>query len=205
MLALHDTEATAPSPDTPAESATSSRSPDAHAEEALAARCKKMSYDLYASIGELASVAEGQMQLSDEVGEIPARAIAVTTEQVREWLSALRELNCSISEYARASVARVDRLQVEIALAQNAMASDLLDREACHTHTLETITRLQLDAESAAVPQTSSSRDRITPSTRVARAMKIVMQLHSGTAPFTSNEPQGYFGACNCQDKPAES
>jgi hypothetical protein len=198
MLALRDAEGTGASSD------AQSKSADAHAEEALAARCKKLSYDLYASINELASMAEGQsmVQTSDEAS---VRSITVTAEQVRAWLFALRELNCSISEYARASVARVDRLQVEMALAQNAMASDLLDREACHTHTLETITRLQLDEESAAASQASAARAaRVTPSTRVARAMKLVMQLHSSTAPFTSNEPQGYFGAGNCQDKPTD-
>lgn len=198
MLALHDTEPMGASSD------AQSKSPDAHAEEELAARCKKLSYDLYVSIDELVSVAEARqsmvVQTSDEAS---ARSIIVTAEQVQAWLSALRELNCSISEYARASVARVDRLQVEMALTQNAMASDLLDREACHTHTLETITQLQLDEESAA-SQTSSARARATPSTRVARAMNLVMQLHSSTAPFTANEPQGYFGASNCQDKPID-
>ena len=196
MLALHDAETTGASSD--------AQSTDARAEEAIAARCKKLSYDLYVSIDELASVAKGQRMMVQTSDEASLRSITVTAEQVQAWLSALRKLNCSISEYARASVARVDRLQVEMALAQNAMAADLLDREACHTHTLETITQLQLDEESAA-SQTSSARARVAPSTRVARAMNLVMQLHSSTAPFTSNEPQGYFGASNCQDKPIAS
>lgn len=197
MLALHDTKATATSPATTPSSGT--------IEEDLAARCKRLSYDIYTSIDQLASMAEGQsmMQSTDETS---TASITVTAEHLREWLSALRELNCSISEYARASVTRVDRLQVEMALAQNAMASDLLDREACHTHTLETITRLQFEEESAAAPQTlSSARARAAPSTRVARAMKTVIHLHASTAPFTSNEPQGYFGASKCHDKPAKS
>jgi hypothetical protein len=205
MLALHDTEAaTEASPEASDGSVSQSKSADAHAEELMAARCKKISFDLYTSINQLASVAEMQMTTTTIDDETFTPSIAVTTEQVRAWLSALKELNCSISEYARASVARVDRLQVEMALAQNAMASDLLDREACHTHTLETITRLQLDEDSAPTPRDTSGRARVAP-TRVARAMNLVMKLHSSTAPFTFNEPQGYFGASNCQDKTADS
>ena len=175
MLALHDAEAAA--------GAKTAKSTDAHMEEALAKKCKRLSFDLYTSIDRLASVAEQD-------------TVSVDLNELRAWLATLRELNCCISEYACASIARVDRLQIEMALAQNAMASDLLDREACHTHTLETITKLQLEEE--APPPTTRGR---TPSTRVVRAMQAVVRMHASTAPFTANAPLGYFGAAECRDE----
>jgi len=170
MIALADSEATA----------GPTKSTDAHREEVLAVYCKKLSFDIYNSINQLSYAAEDQ-----------SKNINVPIDTINSWMDQLKELNCRISEYTRASVARVDRLQIEIQLAQNAMASDLLDREACHTHTLEAIGRLQTDDEPSTTPLSSA---------RVARALKLVMQWKASTKPFTSNEPQGYFGASQCHD-----
>lgn len=179
MLALRDDEMGGVDAEVPATAHTALRleSSDAQAEEQIASQCKQLSYELYTAIDALASAVEHPTT--------PTTTVPIPMDTLRAWLCKLRELNCTISEYARASIARVDRLQIDAALAQNAMASDLLDREACHTHTLETISRMQLDDGQAM-------------STRVARAMKQVMQLHATTAPFTFSAPQGYFGAADC-------
>lgn len=179
MIAVVDSEATA---EAPAPAGGPTKSTDAHREEVLAVYCKKLSFDIYTSINKLSYTAEDQ-----------SKDINVPIDTMRSWMEQLKELNCRISEYTRASVARVDRLQIEIQLAQNAMASDLLDREACHTHTLEAIGRLQTGEEpSSSVTPLSSAR--------VTRALKLVMQWNASTKPFTETEAQSYFGAAQCRD-----
>ena len=188
MLALHDSEAAETAPDEEDAPPTARPQTASDIEKQYAQRCKALSYEVYSSIETLVT------QLESGIPD------AVSVETARSWLSNLRDLNCCLSQYARASVSRVDRLQVEIALAHNAMASDLLDREACHTTTLEAVTATQL-AVSSAVPeaasQPSSSSDA-RPRDSVERAMQLVTQLRSSTAPFTAEGTQGYFGASQC-------
>jgi hypothetical protein len=185
MLALHDTEQAG---DRNAPSATSTRGTKTTTdiEKEYAQRCKTLSHEIYSSIEKLATELES------------GNPCCVSVDTARGWLASLRELNICISQYARASVARVDRLQVEAALAHNAMASDLLDREACHTTTLEAIASAQLPCyrpdESSQPSSSSDSR----PGDSVDRAMQLVMQTHSNTAPFTSEGTHGYFGAPRC-------
>lgn len=136
-------------------------------ESKYAQKCKQISFQIYESIEKTAT----------EIERGGSDKISITT--VRGWLSSLRQLNCCLSQYAHASVARVDRLQVEIALAQNSMASDLLDREACHTTTLEAI-------------HNSYAGDS------VERAMQFVAQMRSTMSPFTEEKTHGYFGAERC-------
>ena len=64
---------------------------------------------------------------------------------------------------------------------QNFMLSDVLDREATHTRTLEEIVKLG-------------------PVGEVARAMRVVNHLHNGTATLTSDAPGSYFGSEICAD-----
>ena len=191
ILAVRDSEETpepvvAPPPP-PSESESASRT-GKNIEEAYAQRCKTLSHELYSSIDELASGVEN------------GTLCGVSVDTARVWLSSLRELNVCLSKYARASVSRVDRLQVEIALAHNAMTADLLDREACHTTTLEALAAAQLlpgqGQDRHSQPASSSSDVRTGDS--VERAMNLVMQLHSNTAPFTSEVAHGYFGAPRC-------
>ena len=129
--------------------------------------CKELSFKLHESIQKTANEIEN--------GE----GCEISSKIIHEWLHDLKKLNCSLSQYAHASVARVDRLQVEIALANNSMASDLLDREACHTATLEAI-------------HNSHAGDS------VERAMHFVSQMRCNSAPFTAEGTQGYFGAARC-------
>jgi hypothetical protein len=150
---------------------------DADIEAVYAARCKELSYELYTLIDN--AVKQVECGTSTEI----------SLDSTREWRSKLHELNCSVSQYARAAVSRIDRMQIETALVHNSMAADLLDREACHTHTLEAIASIELASRDEGVPSSSSS---------VNRAMQLVAQMHAGSAPFTCEKPNGYFGASRC-------
>lgn len=168
MIALADSEQQPPPQPT---------QPHKHRADVLAVYCKKLSFDIYNAINEIASIVEN----SNHTTQVP-------TARLNEWTSHLKELNCRISECACANTTRVDRLQIEMELMQNSMASDLLDRESVHTNTLETINQI------CAADETSSS------TTRVSRAVKIVSAWNASTKPFTCTEPMGYFGAADCHD-----
>lgn len=175
MLSLRDSEEQAPPP-APAPPRELKR------EEQVAQACKQLSYKLYTEIMALSEQADGD----DEV-------VAPRADVVR-WLKELRELNVQIGQYARMSVARADRLSIEMVLCQTAMANDLLDREATHTHTLEAIAGLQLSDGGAAVG--SGGADAyVSNSVAVTRAVRLVNSLNGGTSPFTTPEHVCYFDA----------
>jgi hypothetical protein len=187
MIALHDAET---------EEAVDGEEPpnppaqELRREEKIAAECREISYALHSAIFALAEQADAEM--SDDAEDA---TITVSRRDVHGWLEQLRELNVKVSQYARMSVARADRLQIEIAMTHSAMASDVLDRESCHTHTLESIAALQTSdsaSGSTDAPQTAANA--------VSRAIRLVTSLHSSTAPFSSTEPLGYFGAAECSE-----
>jgi hypothetical protein len=155
-------------------------SSDADIEQTYATRCKALSFDIYTLVDTALNDVES------------GRTSSISAHQAREWKEKLRELNCCISSYARAAVSRVDRMQIETALVHNAMASDLLDREACHTNTLEVIAGLETTHGDTGPSEETRAVDH------VSRALQLVSQMHSSTAPFTSEKPHGYFGAPSC-------
>lgn len=95
------------------------------------------------------------------------------------WAAEVFEVNKGVGAQSRVAAQRLDRLTVELSIMGNAMASDLLDREATHTHTIEEIVRVTSHAE-------------------VAKAMRVVSQLHGGTSHLTTDVPLSYFGAATC-------
>jgi hypothetical protein len=121
------------------------------------------------------------MALHDEMQQLLDDEEDVEHETLRAWVKEIRQLNQGVGALSRLAAQRVDRLHVEISLMQNAMLSDVLDREATHTRTLEEIVELSSVGE-------------------VARAMRVVNHLHSGTTSLTSDAPLAYFGSEVCAD-----
>lgn len=119
--------------------------------------------------------------LHDEMQQLLDDDEEVEHETLRAWVKEIRQLNQGIGALSRLAAERVDRLHVEISLMQNFMLSDVLDREATHTRTLEEIVKLG-------------------PVGEVARAMRVVNHLHNGTATLTSDAPGSYFGSEICAD-----
>lgn len=143
-----------------------------------------------ASLLEEEEVARGLRVVScDLATELRAAADVpneVDARTLRRWAEAAEELNCGVLQYARMATQRASRANVEAAMTENAMFHDVLDREATHVHTLQTLTRLSDGASSELV------------SGAVARALRVVAQLHTGTATLTSDLPMTYFGADAC-------
>lgn len=175
MLAVFDSEdAAAPAPAPPRE---------LKKEEQVAQQCKQLSFKLYNEILALSQQADGD----DEV--------VAPREDVTRWLKELRQLNVQIGQYARMSVARADRLSIEMALCHTEMANDVLDREATHSHTLEAIASLQLSGGDGATGGSSSSDAHVSNPVAVTRAVRLVNALNGSTSPFTTPEHVGYFDA----------
>jgi hypothetical protein len=148
--------------------------------EAIAQRCKSTSYELH----------EQMRRVLQHATEHEADTVVVPVATIREWMESQRALNCDLDRYARENASRIDRLHVEAVLMQSSMLYDVFDREATHSQTLETIARLTepVGAGDGANGANGS----------VARAAKVIAQLHSGTAELTSDAPLAYFGASVC-------
>ena len=110
----------------------------------------------------------------------------VSSADLTRWALLAQDVNRKVLEYARLATQRVSRMNVEAALMQSSMYADVLDREATHVHTLHTLTRLER-AQNGDMVQGG-----------LARAMRTVAQLHTGTATLTSDLPLTYFGADTC-------
>lgn len=177
-------------------------SPSAHVcpndklrEEAIAEVCRKLSYALYHEFGSLVDA-----NADDEaVVRLPVKA-------ARSLMARLKNLNQHVGAYAAAAVARVNRLQTELLLAQNAMARDVLDREATHTSTLKAITTFELEnspsvavaATSTAPSATAAAEAATRANTAVGRVSRLMLQMHASTASLTSEPAVGYFTAAEC-------
>ena len=113
----------------------------------------------------------------------------VDATALRRWADIAAEINSGILEYARLATQRASRANIEAVIMESAMFSDVLDREATHVHTLQTLTRL------------SDNPGGDIAAGAIARAMRVVRQLHTGTASLTSDLPLSYFDADACLDK----
>jgi hypothetical protein len=113
----------------------------------------------------------------------------VDATTLRRWADAAADVNSGILKYARLATQRASRANLEAVMMENAMFSDVLDREATHVHTLQSLTRL---ADGPGVDIATGA---------VARALRVVRQLHTGTAPLTSDLPLSYFNADTCLDE----
>ena len=66
----------------------------------------------------------------------------VDATDLRRWADIATDINSGILEYARLATQRASRANIEAVIMESAMFSDVLDREATHVHTLQTLTRL---------------------------------------------------------------
>lgn len=179
MLALHDDD------DDVSESESIDPPPPPHPgpgaeaiqEEAYASRCKQISFDLHSEISKFVDRLE-----KGEAADLDA-------DDARGWMGQLRELNCLLSTYARVATTRVDRMKVEIMVAQSSMASDMLDREACHTLTLESLSKM-LAADSASLGTSAPPS-----ANRVLRTTAMISAMQASTTALTTENTSCFFDA----------
>lgn len=164
------------------------RSAAADAEAEFGSRCRRSSYKLHTSIDEVV-----RAQAAD------AESAVVPVAVLREWMETARAVNVDVGRYARAAVERVDRLHVEMALMRSSMVLDVLDREGVHTHTLEQLAKVGSDGAGGSGGGAGGSGGSGA-TDAVARAMRVVGQLHAGTSALTTDAPMSYFGADVCMD-----
>ena len=122
--------------------------------EAHAALCKQQTFQMCMEIDELLGGCDGS-----------ATSVAVDREVMRGWFAKLKKANKAISKYVRAVVNERDRRDVETQILKHSMMSDVLDREATFTQTLE-----------AVVAAEGGNQDR------VARAMRFVASVNGALA-----------------------
>ena len=176
MLVVADEDSAEPPADTAsqpegANESTPTKNTQQHLAESIAQHLRERSAALHD---------EMQLALRDAVDDdTEDEFVSVPIETLRGWAADVHELNRGIGAQSRVSAQRLDRLNVELSLMHTTMLSDLLDREATHTHTIEEIIRVGSNNE-------------------VGKAMRIVHQLHGGTSNLTTDAPLSYFGAATC-------
>ena len=116
--------------------------------------------------------------------------LEVQRQTLIDWCSQLKEANKSISRYARAVTATSDRAEIELHMLKHAVFSDILDREASYTETLE------------ALSSTEPGRDRL------AKAMRFVSSVNIGLSTLAGDAPGSTEGTKICgklRDEAAEA
>jgi len=144
-------------------------------EEQLAAECRRLSFELHSEINQIAKAKEDAV---------------VGADTLQRWKRQTRAINVVVGKYARASVARIDRLHSEFALMQQAMAADVVDREATHVHTLEVISKI-VDERDRATNVSGMTMERV---------KRVVATVHGGMQALTTDMKEEFFDAETCAD-----
>ena len=97
-------------------------------------------------------------------------SVVVSRKDLENWFSRLKEANKSISRYVRTVSVEHQRSEVELHMLRHSMFTDILDREASYTETLEAIASIDGKQE------------------KVARAMRFIATLNSGLSSLAAEE-----------------
>lgn len=137
-------------------------------------QCKNGSFDLHVQID--AHIKSGN---------------APTPETMERWKEELKNLNKSITKYARVVHFQESRLRLEIELIKQSITHDVLDREATFTSTLEAIRSLEVKAAS------DDSSSEFLDGT-VAKAIQSIHFANRCLEPLTSSKEPFYADAEAC-------
>ena len=111
-------------------------------------------------------------------------SLSVERSVLSTWFTRLKGANKSISRYVRAVAGERDRADVEMHMLKHAMLSDVLDREAAFTETLEAIAEADVGQQHD----------------RVARAMRFVASANGSLSNLTPENSSEGASAAACVD-----
>jgi hypothetical protein len=103
-----------------------------------------------------------------------------------------KELNKTITRYARAVATSETRLRLELELMKQAATQDILDREATYTSTLETIRSME--------PKESGCAHSGFSDGTVVRAMQVVAAINTTMGGVTAAVEPFYGDASKCNE-----
>ena len=155
--------------------------PEQVSEHKIGQVCKQASFELHAEMAEC---------LDDSDDDV----LSISRSTVSEWMQTVFELNARINQYTKLTTARIDRVNIDQALLRQSFLSDVLDREATHSATLETLVRVQ-DQVAAKAGGSSSNSAYKSP---VMRAAAVVCMAREATKTLTSDVELYYVDASDC-------
>ena len=120
------------------------------------------------------------MEIDKIVKSNSGDAVSVERAVLKDWFSRLKDTNKSISRHARMTAVECERSSIELHMLKHAMFTDILDREASFTETLE------------AIASTDAGKEK------VARAMRFVASVNGGLSGLSAENVPVSDGVQKC-------